>query len=1070
MYIVRTASLFVLILALLASAAPQAGAQQETSQPPPPTNRVQSPPVGPIQGPDGLWMMPAGADRAAEGMELAPQSTGGPDEFGYTWDDSVPLNWIDVSGGIETGINSNIDHVGPINIGFPFKYYENTRSQIYISRFGFLAFNDDGIYNSQSRVPSAEKPDDVIAPHWVPGYTLNGYVRYRRGGVAPNRWFVVEWNRLVSDCCDDPPEEYTFEAILRESGDIVFQYGNMSLSGGWMCQASGIEDAAGLDGLAITRFCENIRENHAVQISRPAPSARVGLSSLFQGKFTSPGEKSVFQIPIRNTGDLGADTFDLTVSSPWPASLFASDGVTPLMDTDGDGMVDTGALAQGQSRTVFVEIRTPGGASVGQRNAADIQIRSSRDVAKKKTVSLVTSVPTNFLQAFQDGVGSAMRLSLQRPEAQAERQVFASSYGHYSPSIAEMHDHNVVYAWRTGRCLDSICSRYGYEIEYAILDPYGEVVREASKLTDYSGATLDTYDYDPVMAVAPDGRIGVLWRQHRYNQSNDNYNENIYFAVLGSGGAILVAPTNLTNNGVWGSYSDIGVPGFYNPRISAAGDNPFFIAAWSRSEYGPPSGNCTSYCAIEDIWYTVRDSNGVMVQGVSKLTNDSPGYEDGYRYPALATLAGDKTLLAWTRSGVHGDIYYVILNSWGSVVRGSQPLSTDSSADWGADAVALDDGRIVVAWNGTVPQNQGEHGWTASFFNNENLSGTPVLVRTDPTINFNWFGDPPGPGVNPDHFSVRWQSTITLAAGKYEITMGSDDGSRLWIDGQLVYDRWNDCCQYWNKSVDLSAGPHIFKMEMREIDGWSWAYLVWRRTPNQVIRYAVMDSNYNLIVGPTALDNPAARTGDGYVSVTKDQANRAILTWMDYDYSSRQNLYYALLRSNGTVQTQPMIFRSSQASQPYLVSSFEGSGSTSYSWTPPAGVDNRLTLEQSAYSGAVHGDAVIDIHYSGRGGQKATGVVLTATLDPRLAYRSDTTGVTPTVNGNMVTWNLPDVRLFDQHEFILQLQVTSGALGDQIPVHLALTSTQPDLNPDDNVASVAVRVDRPLYLPLALRQ
>ncbi|MCO5244241.1 MAG: hypothetical protein M9927_10510 [Anaerolineae bacterium] len=62
---------------------------------------------------------------------------------------------------------------------------------------------------------------------------------------------------------------------------------------------------------------ENIRENHASK-SVSAPSARVGLSSLFQGKFTSPGEKSVFQIPIRNTGDLGADTFDL-VSSPWPA-------------------------------------------------------------------------------------------------------------------------------------------------------------------------------------------------------------------------------------------------------------------------------------------------------------------------------------------------------------------------------------------------------------------------------------------------------------------------------------------------------------------------------------------------------------------------------------------------------------------------------------------------------------------------------------------------------------------------------------------------------------------------------
>ena len=85
--------------------------------------------------------------------------------------------------------------MGPIDIGFPFKFYENTRSQVYISRFGFLAFTDNNIYNSQSEVPSPEPPNEVIAPHWVPSYSTPGYVRYLRGGAVPNRWFAVEWNR-----------------------------------------------------------------------------------------------------------------------------------------------------------------------------------------------------------------------------------------------------------------------------------------------------------------------------------------------------------------------------------------------------------------------------------------------------------------------------------------------------------------------------------------------------------------------------------------------------------------------------------------------------------------------------------------------------------------------------------------------------------------------------------------------------------------------------------------------------------------------------------------------------------
>ena len=75
-----------------------------------------------------------------------------------------------------------------------------------------------------------------------------------------------------------------------------------------------------------------------------------------------------------------------------------------------------------------------------------------------------------------------------------------------------MSDHNLVYAWTIASCLDSACSRYGYEIDYTILDPYGESVMPTSTLTDYSGASFDTYATSPAMSVAPDGRIGVLWR------------------------------------------------------------------------------------------------------------------------------------------------------------------------------------------------------------------------------------------------------------------------------------------------------------------------------------------------------------------------------------------------------------------------------------------------------------------------------------------------------------------------------------------------------------------------------
>jgi hypothetical protein len=100
-------------------------------------------------------------------------------------------------------------------------------------------------------------------------------VRYLRGGATPNRWFAVEWNRVRSDCCDDAAEEYTFEAILHESGDIVFQYGTMTHDDSYYCQASGIEDATGLDGLEMTSFCNQVAPNHAVRTTRPAPAPAI---------------------------------------------------------------------------------------------------------------------------------------------------------------------------------------------------------------------------------------------------------------------------------------------------------------------------------------------------------------------------------------------------------------------------------------------------------------------------------------------------------------------------------------------------------------------------------------------------------------------------------------------------------------------------------------------------------------------------------------------------------------------------------------------------------------------------
>jgi hypothetical protein len=236
------------------------------------------------------------------------------------------------------------------------------------------------------------------------------------------------------------------------------------------------------------------------------------------------------------------------------------------------------------------------------------------------------------------------------------------------------------------------------------------------------------------------------------------------------------------------------------------------------------------------------------------------------------------------------------------------------------------------------------------------------------------------------------------------------------------------------------------------------------------MRFAALDNAYNLIAGPAALSNPAAVTGDAYVSVAADNAGHAVLTWMDSSSSYRRNLYYALVDGNGNVLTHPMIFRTSQATGPYIFTSYEGYGNTSYSWTPPSDVDGVAAFSDSLFSGPPGGNAAVHVHYANHGATTATNVVLTATLDSNLTYMGDTSGVVPTLSGNDVVWSLPDLDLLDNQTFSLYVQVPFGATyGARYPVTLALASDGPEANAGDNTDSAEVMAARQVFLPLISR-
>ena len=115
------------------------------------------------------------------------------------------------------------------------------------------------------------------------------------------------------------------------------------------------------------------------------------------------------------------------------------------------------------------------------------------------------------------------------------------------------------------------------------------------------------------------------------------------------------------------------------------------------------------------------------------------------------------------------------------------------------------------------------------YFTNQELKGDPELVRSDAQIDFNWEGTP-AKGFAHDYFSVRWTgSLIAPITGEYTLSMTSDDGARLYINGSKVIDDWNVHASKVDEiKIHFEAGvPVPFKMEYFQDSGGATAKLGW---------------------------------------------------------------------------------------------------------------------------------------------------------------------------------------------------------------------------------------------------
>jgi len=231
-----------------------------------------------------------------------------------------------------------------------------------------------------------------------------------------------------------------------------------------------------------------------------------------------------------------------------------------------------------------------------------------------------------------------------------------------------------------------------------------------------------------------------------------------------------------------------------------------------------------------------------------------------------------------------------------------------------------------------------ESGLLGEYFNNIDLSGKPVLTRVDNEIKFQWTLFSPHPSINYDFFSVRWNGEIVSPlSGKFKIGMDGNDGCRLYLDGKLIVDTWNQQSYHTTLAdFDFVKGKkYKIKIEYKEPSGNSWVRLIWN----------------------VDLDNKAEEKIQEAVGLAQKSDIAIVVAGIEEgEFRDRSKL-------NLPGKQEEMILRLAATGKPVIVVLVGGSAITMDRWIDKV-------------------NAIVDVWYPGEAGGEAVAEILTGKYNP----------------------------------------------------------------------------------------